>query len=561
MIKIGRYFGLFAAAVLVMAGTKSVQADEVFFTSSDEIFQTGGIKSTYSENQEFAKRYLSMTAGTVSVEDAIYNGLSLAAESIDISAYHLTGEEMKKAYVSVLNKHGDLFYVQNSWQYSLSSSDFVQNIFPSYAATGSELSQMQEEFQTLTGEIMDQVDDSWSDMEKALFYHDYICTNFEYDTSLKIHDAYQFLTEKKGVCQAYTLLYGYFLNEEGIANDTATSDSMNHIWNVVSMDGNWYHVDVTWDDPVPDTLGNAKHGNFLRSDEGIALEEFGKHYDWVSDVKCTSDKYEEAFWKNVNTNIVFAGDKWYCMEEKKRAIYECDVEAMQLGEAVCEVSYYWSASSGGYYVDMYSGFGVYEGKLYYNSPTDIYAYDITKKTSEKVYTPVLAEKNNIYGFHLSGNNIIIGQATQPQDNMTIAEIYPLPNPLPDISVTIDSKEGLLICSGKTITPEKLEKYFGEKVVVWNNKTGQVSQDANIATGDQLTVKDTNYDIVVKGDVDGNGQKDVFDMEAIQKHILGISELTNIQVRAGKLNNPLAERLSVMDMQVIQQYILGIISGI
>ena len=44
---------------------------------------------------------------------------------------------------------------------------------------------------------------------------------------------------------------------------------MNHIWNLIKIDGKWYHVDVTWDDPIMDKPGRVKHDNFLRSDDGI----------------------------------------------------------------------------------------------------------------------------------------------------------------------------------------------------------------------------------------------------------------------------------------------------
>ena len=35
----------------------------------------------------------------------------------------------------------------------------------------------------------------------------------------------------------------------GVDTSFAISTSMDHMWNVVKIDGNWYHVDTTWDDP------------------------------------------------------------------------------------------------------------------------------------------------------------------------------------------------------------------------------------------------------------------------------------------------------------------------
>ena len=64
---------------------------------------------------------------------------------------------------------------------------------------------------------------------------------------------------------------------------------------MVKIDGQWYHVDVTWDDPVPDKPGRVSHENFLRSDDGIRST---GHYGWTSDYTCTSTKYDKYLWKD-----------------------------------------------------------------------------------------------------------------------------------------------------------------------------------------------------------------------------------------------------------------------
>jgi transglutaminase/protease-like cytokinesis protein 3 len=39
---------------------------------------------------------------------------------------------------------------------------------------------------------------------------------------------------------------------------------------MVRVDGMWYHLDVTWDDPVPDQKGVVQYDHFLVSDRFIA---------------------------------------------------------------------------------------------------------------------------------------------------------------------------------------------------------------------------------------------------------------------------------------------------
>ena len=64
---------------------------------------------------------------------------------------------------------------------------------------------------------------------------------------------------------------------------------MNHGWNKVKVDGNWYNLDVTWDDPVPDKKGHISYGYFLVSDSQLA-----KTHSWndAGLPKATDTRYQ-----------------------------------------------------------------------------------------------------------------------------------------------------------------------------------------------------------------------------------------------------------------------------
>lgn len=128
--------------------------------------------------------------------------------------------------------------------------------------------------------------------------HDYLVRNCVYDRSAAdevispSRTAYGALANGKAVCQGYSLAYKLLLRRAGVPAVYVGSDSMRHAWNMVQMENNgWYHVDVTWDDPILHTStypeGNdggyfrdVSHELFLRCDSTMRDEL--NHYDWAA---------------------------------------------------------------------------------------------------------------------------------------------------------------------------------------------------------------------------------------------------------------------------------------
>lgn len=128
-----------------------------------------------------------------------------------------------------------------------------------------------------------------SDYEKALALHDWLIMNADYDYTYSNYTASGVLLEGKGVCQSYALAYQLLLNEVGIPN--CLEHGKNHVWNMIELDGEWYHVDVTWDDPG--------EGGFERWDyfcvSNFALEGIRSHECYDQKHISTAYKYNYAY--------------------------------------------------------------------------------------------------------------------------------------------------------------------------------------------------------------------------------------------------------------------------
>ena len=90
--------------------------------------------------------------------------------------------------------------------------------------------------------------------------HDYLVDNLEYDTSISkphIYTIYGALINKVCVCEGYARAFKYIMDELNIPcvlvmgqGTNSQGQTENHAWNYVKIDGRWFAVDATWDDPV-----------------------------------------------------------------------------------------------------------------------------------------------------------------------------------------------------------------------------------------------------------------------------------------------------------------------
>lgn len=99
-----------------------------------------------------------------------------------------------------------------------------------------------------------------TDQLKIKTIHNYLIDTIEYDQTISkpnIYNIYGALVNKVTVCEGYAKSLKYILDNIGINSmfvcgigTNSKGESENHAWNYVELDGVWYAIDVTWDDPI-----------------------------------------------------------------------------------------------------------------------------------------------------------------------------------------------------------------------------------------------------------------------------------------------------------------------
>ncbi|MBQ9279162.1 MAG: hypothetical protein IJ224_11085 [Lachnospiraceae bacterium] len=147
------------------------------------------------------------------------------------------------------------------------------------------------------------ISSNMTDYEKELAIHDYIVTNCEYGYADYSNDyayrAYGVLVQGKAVCNGYAEAMALLLNCVGVENEIMTGWASGelHAWNRVKLDGKWYQVDSTWDDPIPDRGSFAGHQFFNVTDDIMD----DTHIWTISDYE-TCDSMDYNYFK-VNNSI------------------------------------------------------------------------------------------------------------------------------------------------------------------------------------------------------------------------------------------------------------------
>ncbi|MBQ9412764.1 MAG: S-layer homology domain-containing protein [Oscillospiraceae bacterium] len=275
----------------------------------------------------------------------------------------------------------ELFILQRSGSWNISAKgDRYTLTLPYYEDILADYANAKSFYNKSIKAIASQADNNWSELQKVLFVNDYMAQNFRYDTAVGNYDAYSLLRDGRGVCEAYTLLTTALLQRLGLRCSYVSSESLNHTWNLVRVDGAWYHLDTTWNDPEPDRPGYAGHRFFLLSTESLRKSSGGEHFkkaDWEfgRDVECTSTLFENQFFTQAVSPFVLLNGKWYFVSEQglNRWNGKSDKAESVLSFAELFQKLYPNYSFQGY--AACSGLFELNGKLIFNTSFNIIAWD------------------------------------------------------------------------------------------------------------------------------------------------------------------------------------------
>lgn len=225
---------------MIEGGTSVLIEDSSSVVRNSLIYFPEDMETVYGQN------YLS------SDEKKIYNSLVKAIGNEEDS---VPMESDGETYTKILNLIGvEQMGFGNVSDRKVGAFDVDTQHFPvefTYRFSCEEMSNMNRAAEAAANEIMSGVTDEMTTYDKLKYFHDYLITHCESDSEdVYANTIYGALVRGKALCEGYAKSFSYLCNKAGIENIIVTGETDTaHMWNMVKIDGNWYHVDVTWDKP------------------------------------------------------------------------------------------------------------------------------------------------------------------------------------------------------------------------------------------------------------------------------------------------------------------------
>ena len=315
--------------------------------------------------------------------------------------------DMRNTYQATIT--GNYFYISGAYSYNYTISDnIIQYIRIYYNSDytddngnpdAARIQKAVNAFDARTEAALNSLEQAYTSLQKVLLLHDFLIRECDYDYANYLNDsipmdsysAYGALVEGKAVCNGYALAYGWLLQKSGIESYVVSSDSMNHAWNLVNVDGTWYHVDVTWDDPVFRNQTYRGLYNDDYADEGFVTHQYFlysdsefqnlNHYGWKiqtgGDTVPSANKSGQfsnyLFRTNPVSSFTMMDSDWFMVDINRQSLWRSPTlttaNSMELKEG--QVQY---------------GFG-YDGILYYSSGNAVYKWNSSEGDMGAAWQP------------------------------------------------------------------------------------------------------------------------------------------------------------------------------
>jgi len=248
--------------------------------------QDGSILDEYQNKYYYSK----LNAKQKMLYEMLYRGVTAHIEEIDITRLECNSTDVEKAFYAMDYDNPQFFWLSSGYTYSYIGNT-IYYVQPTYSRTAKEAAAIQPKVEALADSIIENAMKKDDLFERILYIHDVIVNRTDYTLTggEHIRDIDGVLINGKALCEGYAKSFAYLCQLMGIECICVIGDSDGpHMWNLVKLDGEWYHMDTTFDDPIGE-VPSCIYSYFCVTEEQISQTH--DIDDFLSIPKATADEY------------------------------------------------------------------------------------------------------------------------------------------------------------------------------------------------------------------------------------------------------------------------------
>lgn len=287
--------------IAIVVAALCIVISYVVFSDFTVKFEQNTIANAIEKDKYTATEYKEFQEGLDDKAFYYYNTLTDELKDSYITLYYsaldfdesckveIAEDDLSTVIDAIMYDNSEIFWLTGNCTYYVNEA-YIE-VVQEYRYTEDEAKQISEKLEDKIDSIISEMPDYKTDFEKELYLHDYVCDNTVYDeTTMDTtgHTAHSSLLDGKTVCEGYARAVQMLLDEVGIENYLIIGEASDeigtdlHMWNIVKIDGYYYHLDPTWNDGaftdaqgyfyfnVPDTYIMNTHSDFNIQNTGCS---------------------------------------------------------------------------------------------------------------------------------------------------------------------------------------------------------------------------------------------------------------------------------------------------
>lgn len=256
---------------------KAIRTDYVGYLDNKEGIGSSGQNNYNSDSDMDETQYIywsNLTTAQQNVYKKVLESSFQYKEEVDVEEI-INESDLSHIMTSIFNDHPELFWIDTKYLYNYTKDGQVVKIKLYYNMPAANLNQSKNDFNVAAEQVIKHAQFYDSDLEKEKYVYQELQQMIYYKENAELNQsAYSALVNLATVCAGYSRAFQYIMQQLGITCYfcTGSVDSGMHAWNIININGEYYNVDLSWDDMLAENKTEPSFEYFNKTDRDFLID-------------------------------------------------------------------------------------------------------------------------------------------------------------------------------------------------------------------------------------------------------------------------------------------------